>query len=307
MARGLLAVASVCLLVPSLVAGGASRWERAAPLPLPRSEVAAAAVAGEIAVVGGFLADGGSSARVDIYSPALDRWRRLPDLPRAVNHAMAGAWRGRLYVVGGYAPGWVALRRAFVFSGGAWRKLPPLPAPRAAGGAAVVGGKLYVVGGVGAAGLAKSGFALDLERRRWSVVPGPTPREHLGVAATGGRVYAVGGRTGGFDTNLDLVEAYAPAQRRWRRLPPLPDTRGGTAAAAFGNLIVSAGGEETRGTIAAVYGYDVEARRWKRLPDLLTPRHGLGLAAVSARVYAIAGGTQPGLSVSGANEFLRLR
>jgi non-specific serine/threonine protein kinase len=73
-----------------------------------------------------------------------------------------------------------------------------------------------------------------------------------------------------------------------------------------GGVIVSAGGEAPTGTIASVYGFDLRIRRWRRLPDLPTPRHGLGLAAVGGRVYALAGGAQPGLSVSDANEFLAL-
>ncbi len=274
-------------------------------MPTPRSEVAAATLGGEIAAVGGFLAGGSSSGEVDLYSPQTDRWRRLPDLPVPVNHAMAAASSGRLYVVGGYGgPLRGALRSAFVLERGRWRALPPMPAPRAAGGAAIVGGKLYAVGGVGPAGLARQAFVLDLRRRRWSIIPGPTAREHLAVTAAGGRVYALGGRSAGLDTNNAVFEAYSPATRRWRRLPPVPEARGGTAAAAAGGLIVSAGGEAPGGTIASVYGYDLARAVWRRLPDLPTPRHGLGLAAVGNRVYAIAGGTEPGLSVSGANEFL---
>lgn len=69
---------------------------------------------------------------------------------------------------------------------------------------------------------------------------------------------------------------------------------------------MSVGGEAPQGTIRTVYGFDVTRRRWRRLPDLPTPRHGLGVAAVAGRVYAVAGGTTPGLATSGANEFLTL-
>ena len=278
-------------------------WQTAAPLPLPRSEVAAAAFRRQIVVGGGFLADGRASARVDSYSPARNRWRRLPDLPLAVHHPMAAAALGRLYVVGGYGPRG-PVRNAFVFMRGSWRELPPLPAPRAAGGAAVLGRRLFVVGGVGADGLAKIAFAFDLTRRRWTSVPGPVPREHLGVTASRGRIYAVAGRTAGLDTNTRLFEFYSGRSRSWRRLAPVPEARGGTAAAAVGKLIVSAGGEEPGATIRAVYGVDVTRGRWRRLAPMRTPRHGLGLVALRGRVYAVAGGTRPGLSVSGANEFL---
>jgi N-acetylneuraminic acid mutarotase len=309
------ALAGLALAVLALAASaagqpGATRdWQRGAPLPDERTEVAATVVNGEIAVVGGFRADGSSSSRVDAYSPTRDRWRRLPDLPLGVNHSMAAGYRGRLYAVGGYA-GSIGrgnvVRAAFVLDRGRWRTLPRPPEGRAAAGAAIVGDKLYVVGGVGPAGLARRTLVFDLTRRRWSTVAGPTPREHLAVTAQGGRIYALAGRLAGIDTNLARLESYAPGSRRWVSLSPVPHPRGGTGAASVAGEIVSIGGEEPSGTIGSVYAYSVARRSWRRLDDLPSPRHGLGVAAVGGRVYAIAGGERPGLFVSSANEFLEL-
>ena len=106
------------LLVAATVAGSASaapsQWESRAALPVPRTEVAAAAIAGEIVVFGGFTSDGGASARADAYSPSRDRWRRLPDLPIGVHHAMAAATGGKAYAIGGYSGAGAVLRAAFV-------------------------------------------------------------------------------------------------------------------------------------------------------------------------------------------------
>ena len=308
-------IAAIGLLTPLLVAAGASHpepldvgWQRAAPLPLPRTEVAAAVVGGRIAVVGGFVADGSSSSRVDVYTLRTNAWSRLPDLPVAVNHAMAASFRGRLYVVGGYA-GREPLRAAYVLDRGRWRALPRPPEARAAAGAAVVGSRLYVVGGVGPGGLAERMLVFDLRRGRWTTAPGPRPREHLAVTAAAGVVIAAGGRLAGIDTNLAHVEAFTPRDRRWRQLPPVPHARGGTGAAAIGSAVVSVGGEEPSGSIASVYviGLDHRGPRWQRAADLPTPRHGLGVVALGGRVYAIGGGPRPGLFVSGANEYLPLR
>jgi hypothetical protein len=306
--RNALVLAVLAVLIGGGLASAASpRWHSAAPVPVPRTEVAAALYGREIAVVGGFLAGGRNSTRADAYSPARNRWRRLPDLPTPVDHAMAAGRGSELYVLGGYGPGSVALATAFVLRRGGWAALPPMPAPRAAAGAAIVRGKLYVVGGVEAPGrLAHEAFAFDLENRRWSVVPGPRAREHLGAAALGGRVYAVAGRTAGIDTNLDVVEAYEPASNRWRAIPRVPGPRGGTAAAAVAGRLVSAGGEEPGGTIRTVFAYNPGSRRWSRLASLPRPRHGLGLVGYRGRAYALAGGPQPGLTVSGSNQVLRL-
>jgi N-acetylneuraminic acid mutarotase len=300
-----LVVALAMVLAPA-AAAGESRWTRGATLPLPRTDGASFVLGGKIGILGGFLADGKSSPRVDLYDPASNTWSRLPDLPVAANHQMAAADSRRVYVVGGYAEG-AALRDAFALEGGSWRRLPPLPEARAAGGAAILGGKLYVVGGVVQQGrLAREAFVYDPASRRWSSIPGPTPREHLGVAALGRRIYAVGGRSAGYDTNLDVVEAYLPAERRWRELPEVPGRRGGTGLAAGRGMLVSVGGEAPLGTIAEVYAYETRARGWRRLPDLPTPRHGLGVEFVGGRIYAIAGGPEPGLTVSGVNESIAL-
>jgi N-acetylneuraminic acid mutarotase len=295
--------ALACLLVGGGATAAAStpKWRTAAPLPVARTEVAAARLGNELVVTGGFLANGDSTARVDAYAPRTNRWRRLPDLPAAVNHATAASADGRLYVAGGYG----AERRLFVFARGRWRELANLPAPRAAAGAAIVRGKLYVVGGVVRSGvLAKRMLVFDLRRRRWSFGPGPTAREHLAATSLGGTVYAIAGRSAG--RNFDYFEGYAVGRGRWTRLAPIPDPRGGTGAAVVGDRIVSVGGEEAAGTISPVYAYSVDRKRWARLPDMRTPRHGLGVVSYSGRVYAIGGGPQPGLHVSAANEFLPL-
>jgi Kelch motif len=289
--------ALLALALPLLVHAS---WRVNPPLPLARSEVSAATLDTQIAVVGGFLADGSSSARVDLYRPRLKSWGRLPDLPAAVNHSTVAALGGRFVVAGGYG----APQAAWVLAGNAWRPLPRLPAPRSAAGSAVLDDRLYIVGGVGANGLARNALELDPRRKRWRYVAGPTPREHLAVVAARGRIYAIGGRTAGFDTNLTTVESWRPGELRWRAEPPLPEPRGGTGAAVVGRRIVSVGGEAPEGTIKSVYLFDLPTRTWSRGLDLPTARHGLGVATVGAGAYVIGGGTVPGLSVSDKNEAL---
>ncbi len=234
-----------------------------------------------------------------------------PDVPVSLHHGMAAAAGGSLYVVGGYGEDGI-LSTAFVLTGGRWSRLPDLPGSRAAAGAAVIGNKLYVAGGVtdelriGDRRLARDMLVLDLVTRRWARVDGPTPREHLGVTASRGRLYVVAGRLAGLDTNLTLVESFDPAAGSWRRVASVPGRRGGTAAGALRGTVVSAGGEEPGGTIRTVYALNTRTNRWRRLPDLRVARHGLGVVAAGGRVYAVAGGRTPGLSVSGVNESLAL-
>jgi hypothetical protein len=213
-------LAIALLLASAAPAAAAPGWTALPRAPQARSEVAAAATGDRIAVLGGFLPDRSSSARVDVYDTATRRWSRLPDLPLRLNHAMAAASGGLLYVAGGDTEAGPASRRAFVMGRDArWRELPRMPAPRAAGGAAVVGGRLYVMGGVrlgsgdlatrafvggeGPAGTYPQAEAYDPAARRWRSLPSsPAPRHGLGVAGVRGRIYVLlGGPTPGLSVS----------------------------------------------------------------------------------------------------------
>jgi N-acetylneuraminic acid mutarotase len=142
---------------------------------------------------------------------------------------------------------------------------------------------------------------------RWSSAPGlPAPREHLGAAASGAKVYVVGGRVGGIGRNLATAEAFDPATGRWAAVADLPTARGGLAATATaGGQVVAVGGEASA-TFGEAEALEVASGRWRSLPPLPTPRHGLGVVAVGDTVYVLAGGPQPGLHTSPANEAITL-
>ena len=122
----------VALLVPALAGGATAAWQRGAPLPLARGEVAAAVDLGSIYVLGGFTADGQNSNRVEAYSPGTNTWRQEADLPVPVDHAMAAGHRGRVYVAGGYGANRRQLTSLFAFTGDGWTRLAPMPQGRAA-------------------------------------------------------------------------------------------------------------------------------------------------------------------------------
>jgi hypothetical protein len=65
-------------------------WTRTAPMPMSRSELAAAPLDGRIYVAGG-IAQWGTTAAFESYDPATGRWEELPPLPEAVHHLAAAA------------------------------------------------------------------------------------------------------------------------------------------------------------------------------------------------------------------------
>lgn len=292
-------------------------WRKMAPVPTPRTEVAAAESAGKIFVAGGFDKDGVTVSTLEIYDVSSDSWSKGPDLPIEVNHATAAAIGGLVYVFGGYTgPGLsVATDRGFFLrtneTGGAkWNEIAPMPDRRAAAGAALVGDKIFIAGGVGPGGLAESTLEYDPENNQWTKRPSvPTKREHLGVASDGERLVVVGGRTAGIGTNLSAAEMYNPADEKWTKLPDMPTARGGSAAGfaagASGKWVVSAGGE-AEATFDEAEALDVSSLQWFSLPKMPTARHGLAVVGHRSFIYVIAGGVTPGLSVSEANEAIDL-
>ena len=83
--------------------------------------------------------------------------------------------------------------------------------------------------------------------------------------------------------------------------------RGDMGVAAVGDRVVVVGGENSTTVFKQVEVYEVKARTWWRGPDLPTPRHGLGVAVVKDALYACAGGTAIGTSVTATCEVLTLR
>lgn len=285
------------------------------PLPsadLARTEVAAARIGTSIYVVGGFLGNGRTTAAVERYDIRRRRWSRVRSMPVGLNHATAVAYRGRLFVSGGYASqtglsGATNVLLRYDPRTRRWRRLPPAPTPRAAHATAVIRDRLYVAGGANDTGSLRSLEVYDFKRRRWRSgpsFPGPA-RNHTTGVATGGRFYVLAGRD---SANHATAERYDPRRRVWQALPAMRTPRGGIASVRLrdGRIVVFGGEELTPGgtTIKPVELFDPRTRRWSRLPGMRTPRHGLGGAALGRRVFALEGGTSPGLTVSDTLETL---
>lgn len=174
-------------------------WTRAAPMPTARSELAAAALDGQIYVAGGIAQWGTTAAAFEAYDPATDRWEELP-LPKAVHHLAAAARNERIYITGGYTNLLFSeiTDRAWAYDPRAqrWARIADLPAPRAAHGMAAIEGKLYVVGGVGPE--SEDLWIYDPATERWDVARAAlrTQREHLAVTVLDGKLHAIGGRWG---------------------------------------------------------------------------------------------------------------
>ena len=284
-------------------------WTTLSDAPLPLTEVAAAPLAGQVWVAGGFQVDGSATDTVQVYEPAFDAWSPGPALPEAVHHAALVSDGTRLLLIGGYAAsgGFApsAAVRVLDPATGLWEDGPQLPAPRAAGGAAWDGERVVYAGGVDPSGVRGEVFALV--DGAWSQVGAlGVAREHLAVASDGqGSTWVLGGRTAGLDSNRSEVDLVVGGQVR--SLPDLPTARGGVAgfyAPGFGAC--AAGGEGPDGTFGEVECSSPEGDV-VTLPSLAEPRHGIGAVVLEGLAYVLLGGPEPGLTVSPTAQALSLR
>jgi N-acetylneuraminic acid mutarotase len=295
-----------------------SFWTTAAPLPTPRTEVAATILENKIYVIGGFDEFGQVTDTVEVYSVANDSWTEAAPLPEPLHHTAAASYEGKIYVVGGYTSPWHPSNKLFIYDSvqNKWQEGKPMPTARGALNANFINGTLYAIGGSSDRPL-NSNEAYDTSTDTWTTKAlMPTARHHAGSAVVDGKIFVIGGRISGSLDNISANEAYDPAQDIWiTDLEPMPSKRSGIAAASAvsssplnSSSIYVFGGEETSRTFNNNEKYDPKTDEWMSEPSMPTARH--GLAAVFAeenKIFVIGGGPRPGLSVSGANEIFHIQ
>ena len=276
-----------------------------APMPLPRTEVAAAAVGKrDRRRSAASPRDGRPSQRADAYSPARDPGAACPTFRLGATTRWRSGAERKAYVLGGYGarvrhcgrrscsrtePG--ARSRGCRF-----RAQPRAPVSRDGGSSSREGSAragAWLAGTRSSTTSARGAGRARRARRRAST---------SASTSFAGTVYAIAGRTSGLDTNLLHFESWRPGQSRWRRLQPVPDPRGGTGAAGFAGRSSRRAARSPAGRSARCSRIASPRKMGQRLEDLPTPRHGVGVAALGGRVYVIGGGPEPGLTVSSANE-----
>ena len=137
-------------------------WSTVAPLPSPRSDLAAATIGGKIYVFGGCRGRATILGDVDVYDPVTDTWSAAPkDLPtpRAAMYSVASKG-GTVYVIGGWdgIGAGLSTNEAYKVSKDSWTMgLPPMTTARAEASAVGHGGRIYVLGG------ATPGFGASLD------------------------------------------------------------------------------------------------------------------------------------------------
>lgn len=317
------AAASAAVPGAAMLAGP---WETGTTLPFAVQEIYPTLWRGQLVVGGGFrsvgpgpvtkIADLRPSADVVAKAPAGTVWEAMPSLPEARHHPLLAVLDGRLLAVGGFSATpeaiWTMQAQCWLLdrSAKAWREGPVLPVPQAEVAGGVLDGKLIVAGGRTPwdgrngqyADHRDTGAAWVLEKgaRRWAPIPPlPTPRNSSAAAVLGTRLHVAGGRVvreGGL-VNLAVHEAWDPARDRWVTLAPMPEPRGGHAAAVLGGRLFCFGGESFGPQGRAhdeVFAYDPAADRWETAAPMPKPLHGLGAVAADGAIHLLGGASEVG-------------
>lgn len=134
-------------LMSAAQAQAPGNWTMKAPIPVARNEVALAAVAGKVHVIGGSV-QGVAGIWHDEYDPAANSWTSGAPLPTARSGVAYALYQGLMLVLGGeLAPNTFAENEAYDWKTATWRTLAPMPAGRHGTAAAVAGGRVYLAAG----------------------------------------------------------------------------------------------------------------------------------------------------------------
>jgi N-acetylneuraminic acid mutarotase len=285
---------------------GTPTHEERMALRTVRQEHGAAALNGEVYVLGGFTPDVTSS--VQAYDPEGNTWRDVADFPAQFHHPNVAVVEGLLYVVGFHVG--MSLRdadgRVFAYDPAENEWLPrmsmPLGTERGSACVATLGTKIYLFGGASDVTLPDAS-AYDTMLDDWEQLPlMPELREHCQAAGIDGKVYIVSGRSGSIQ-GLEVESwVYDPDAQSYQERAAIPTPRGGAAGAVLGGRIFVFGGEgnadDPDGVFHEVEAYDPVSNTWESLPDMLIARHGYAAATVGDRIYLPGGATNQGFGAT---------
>jgi N-acetylneuraminic acid mutarotase len=180
-------------------------------------------------------------------------------------------------------------------SAGVWFDAPPMVHARSAHAVVSTGDAIYAIGGTGDGG----GPVLEVERfdgTRWHDET-RLPGEGLNAPAAaviGRRIYVIGG----FKTTTNVPSAdvlvYDVESRSWSTAAPLPEPRGGHAAAVLDGRIHVVGGGNSQRTLANHSEYDPATNRWTERAPLSRSRGSPAAVAYNGKLYSIGGRSGPG-------------
>lgn len=294
----------------------ASRWVQVSELPTWRMGDAAAAVNGEIYLIGGFdhheNLGGGAPAlsTVDVYDTRTNTWHAAANMPTPRIAPQTAVFSNEIYVFGGYdrkgrrgASRYKKKVEMYDTGTGTWVKKRDMPILRDGFTTAVVDGKIYLIGGRVhdkkrnenvVTGLVE---AYDPLTNRWEKrADMPTERGLTDAVVVDGKIYVLGGYTwrmvpGLLERFVKTIEEYNPKTDKWRRLPEMPMFKGWFETVAVDNEIYTIGGIRLENGLKDIGNVDVyhpTSNTWRKVEPMTTLKSTITVV-VNGTIYALGG------------------
>ncbi len=274
-------------------------WSEAAPLPIPRSEMAWAAAEGDrMHVIGGYAEGRVDRAYHHVFDAKTGRWRSAAPIPRGANHIGVAAENGVVYAFGGFVEqNRIAVPDCYAYAvaDDRWHAIRPLS--RGSRGAISVvpfSGLIHAIGGRDVRSVDWH-EAYDPKTDTWhTLAPIPGPRDHTAAVVVDGLVSVVGGRMDTFDFNTGMHVAYDAKADKWQERAPMPTPRSGHGGVLYRGKLFCMGGEGTRRVFGQHEAYDPKGDSWQAYAVMPTPRHGMGAAVIGDAIHVAGGGPMNG-------------
>ncbi len=282
----------------------AGSWQSLPPAPVAlQTNLASVWTGTEMLIYGvrGVARDGNflhASNALVAYNPTTRSWRRLASPTGQAQYLgrHPAVWTGREMLV------WPD--RAYNPATNRWRQLPKSPA--SGGGLVVWTGRELIGWGGGCCGDAFSdGAAYNPATSTWrKLATSPLAPSQSPIGAWDGHelivlVGDVGPDGHRWPSRLARAAAYDPATDTWRRIAPLPESRGGATVTWDGReLLVVGGAGASHGSRPAPltttgFAYDPVTNRWRGLPPMESGRIA-NAVAWTGKTLLLWGGSQSG-------------
>jgi DNA-binding CsgD family transcriptional regulator/N-acetylneuraminic acid mutarotase len=218
------------------------RWQELAPLPKPRSSMAAVAYDREIFVIAGDSLEGVSGS-VFRYNTDTNLWERLEDKPHPVTDVDGVLIGEKIYIPGGRSENGQPTNVLDVYDIrlDVWEKKSPMPIAVSGYALAAYEGRIYLFGGWDGDAVLDIVLTYDPIDDRWDYgTPMPTARAYSGAAVANGKIFVIGGWNG--TVALDVNESYtpsrdAPAETAWELARELPEAGYGIGVESLADIV----------------------------------------------------------------------
>ncbi len=265
------------------------RWQELAPMPEPRTGMAAVAYGGDIYVIGGEGPEG-VSGKGFRYIPETDEWLAIAEKPTPVTNAQAVEIGEKIYIPGGIKSDNQLTNILEIYDPilDIWEEGGRLPVEIGDYSLADFEGSVYLFGGWDGNKTLNSVWIYDPSSENWhNGIPMDTPRRDAEAVALSDQIVILGGRND--DGILNSARSYFPSREvPWGAFPGFPEKRYSFGAASINDSIYIVGGRGIQ-DFENLPAYQYISGKWHTLPiNIIQNEVDVLLVPIGSSVYLMA-------------------